>query len=58
MRKSYEADEEYLFTRSPKVAEFFNAHLAEPKILSKFEDEECGNLSSPLRLAYFGKILE
>ena len=58
LRKSYEADEEYLFTRSPKVVEFFNAHLAEPKILSKFEDEEYEDLSFPLRLEYFGKALE
>ena len=58
LRKSYEADEEYLFARSPKVAEFFNAHFAEPKILPKFEDEEYEDLSFPLRLAYFGKILE
>ena len=56
--KSYEANEEYLFTRSPKVVEFFNAHLAEPKILSKFEDEEYEDLSFPLRLKYFGKALE
>ena len=56
--KSYEANEEYLFIRSPKVAEFFNAHLAEPKILSKFEDEEYEDLSFPLRLEYFGKALE
>ena len=58
LRKSYEANEEYLFTRSPKVAEFFNAHLAEPKILPKFEDEEYEDFSFPLRLEYFGKALE
>nr|WP_314380437.1 hypothetical protein [uncultured Campylobacter sp.] len=58
LRKSYEANEEYLFTRSPKVAEFFNAHLAEPKILPKFEDKEYGDFSFPLRLEYFGKALE
>ncbi|WP_299224655.1 hypothetical protein [uncultured Campylobacter sp.] len=58
LRKSYEANEEYLFTRSLKVAEFFNAHLAEPKILPKFEDEEYENFSFPLRLEYFGKALE
>ena len=56
--KSYEAIEEYLFIRSPKVAEFFNAHLAEPKILPKFEDEEYKDFSFPLRLEYFGKALE
>jgi len=50
LRKSYEANEEYLFTRSPKVVEFFNAHLAEPKILPKFEDEEYEDFSFPLRL--------
>ena len=58
LRKSYEADEEYLFTRSPKVAEFFNAHLAEPKILPKFKDDECEDFGFSLRLEYFGKILE
>ena len=58
LRKSYEANEEYLFTRSPKVAEFFNAHLAEPKILPKFEDKEYEDFSFPLRLEYFGKALE
>ena len=58
LRKSYEANEEYLFTRSPKVAEFFNARLAEPKILPKFEDEEYEDFSFPLRLEYFGKALE
>ena len=58
LRKSYEANEEYLFTRSPKVAEFFNAHLAEPKIFPKFEDEEYEDFSFPLRLEYFGKALE
>ena len=58
LHKSYEANEEYLFTRSPKVAEFFNAHLAEPKILPKFEDKEYGDFSFPLRLEYFGKALE
>ncbi|WP_298082593.1 hypothetical protein, partial [uncultured Campylobacter sp.] len=58
LRKSYEANEEYLFTRSPKVAEFFNAHLAESKILLKFEDEEYEDFSFPLRLEYFGKALE
>lgn len=58
LRKSYEANEEYLSTRSPKVAEFFNAHLAEPKILPKFEDEEYEDFSFPLRLEYFGKALE
>ncbi|WP_297945985.1 hypothetical protein [uncultured Campylobacter sp.] len=58
LRKSYEANEEYLFTRSPKVAEFFNARLAEPKILLKFEDKEYEDFSFPLRLEYFGKILE
>ena len=55
--KSYEANEEYLFTRSPKVAEFFNAHFAEPKILPKFEDEEYDDFGFPLRLEYFGKAL-
>jgi len=58
LRKSYEANEEYLFTCSPKVAEFFNAHLAEPKILPKFEDKEYEDFSFPLRLEYFGKTLE
>ena len=58
LRKSYEANEEYLFTRSPKVAEFFNAHLTEPKILPKFEYEKYQDLSFPLRLDYFNKILE
>ena len=58
LRKSYEANEEHLFTRSPKVAEFFNAHLAEPKIFPKFEDEEYEDFSFPLRLEYFGKALE
>ena len=58
LRKSYEANEEYLFTRSPKVAEFFNARLAEPKILLKFEDKEYEDFSFPLRLEYFGKALE
>ena len=58
LRKSYEANEEYLFTRSPKVAEFFNPHLAEPKILPKFEDKEYEDFSFPLRLEYFGKALE
>ena len=57
MRKSYEANEEHLFTRSPKVAEFFNAHFAEPKILPKFEDEEYDDFGFPLRLEYFGKAL-
>ena len=58
LRKSYEANQEYLFTRSPKVAEFFNAHLTEPKILPKFEDEEYEDFGFPLRLEYFGKALE
>lgn len=58
MCKSYEANEEHLFTRSPKVVEFFNAHLAEPKIFPKFEDEEYEDFSFPLRLEYFGKALE
>ena len=58
LRKSYEANEEYLFTRSPKVVELFNANLAEPKILPKFEDDECEDFSFSLRLKYFGKILE
>ena len=58
MCKSYEANEEYLFIRSPKVAEFFNAHLAEPKILPKFEDDEYEGFSFSLRLEYFGKALE
>lgn len=57
LRKSYEANEEYLFTRSPKVAEFFNARLAEHKILPKFEDEEYDDFGFPLRLEYFGKAL-
>lgn len=57
MRKSYEANEEHLFTHSPKVAEFFNAHFAEPKILPKFEDEEYDDFGFPLRLEYFGKAL-
>ena len=56
LRKSYEADEEYLFTRSPKVVEFFNTHLAEPKILSKFEDEEYEDLSFPLRWSISVKL--
>ncbi|WP_297923865.1 hypothetical protein [uncultured Campylobacter sp.] len=58
LRKSYEANEEYLFTRSPKAAEFFNARLAEPKIFPKFEDEEYEDFGFPLRLEYFGKALE
>ena len=37
---------------------FFNAHLAEPKILPKFEDEEYEDFGFPLRLEYFGKALE
>ena len=58
LRKSYEANEEYLFTRSPKVAEFFNAHLSEPKILPKFENEEYKDFGFLLQLEYFGKALE
>ena len=58
LRKSYEANEKYLFTRSPKVAEFFNAHLAEPKILPKFKDVIYEDFSFPLSLKYFNKILE
>ena len=57
LRKSYEANEGYLFTRSPKVVKFFNAYLVEPKILPKFEDEEYEDFSFPLRLEYFGKGL-
>ena len=37
---------------------FFNAHLAEPKILPKFEDEEYEDFSFLLRLEYFGKALK